>query len=56
MHARYSKKIELSCEICLAVQDERGPRKSKTPKITESNSIVSKSWKTRSKSGVLDIE
>lgn len=32
----------------LAVQDERGPRKSKTPKITETNTVISKNWKTRS--------
>ncbi|XP_025425213.1 nuclear hormone receptor family member nhr-67 isoform X2 [Sipha flava] len=31
-----------------AVQDERGPRKSKTPKISECNNIVPKNWKTRS--------
>lgn len=35
--------------LLLAVQDERGPRKSKTPKIPEINTIVPKNWKTRSK-------
>lgn len=33
----------------LAVQDERGPRKSKLPKITEINTVEPKNWKTRSK-------
>ncbi|XP_029342166.1 nuclear receptor subfamily 2 group E member 1 [Acyrthosiphon pisum] len=32
-----------------AVQDERGPRKSKLPKITEINTVEPKNWKTRSK-------
>lgn len=35
--------------LLLAVQDERGPRKSKTSKIPEINTIVPKNWKTRSK-------
>jgi len=35
--------------LFLAVQDERGPRKSKTPKITEINTIAPKNWKPRSK-------
>jgi len=33
----------------LAVQDERGPRKSKLPKITEINTVEPENWKTRSK-------
>ncbi|XP_025200699.1 nuclear receptor subfamily 2 group E member 1, partial [Melanaphis sacchari] len=30
-----------------AVQDERGPRKSKIPKIPEINTVVAKNWKTK---------
>lgn len=35
--------------IILAVQDERGPRKSKTSKMNENNTIIPKNWRTRSK-------
>lgn len=37
------------CTFSLAVQDERGPRKSKLPKITEINTAVPKNWTKRSK-------
>jgi len=50
----------LTCPISwssfsLAVQDERGPRKSKLPKITEINTVEQKNWKTRSKMYKLSI-
>lgn len=31
------------------MQDERGPRKSKTPKVTQTNTAAPKNWKPRSK-------
>jgi len=46
---RYFSTDQSQFSFSLAVQDERGPRKSKLPKITEINNVVPKNWTTRSK-------
>ncbi|KAL4131344.1 hypothetical protein QTP88_008675 [Uroleucon formosanum] len=45
---RYFLNVRSHGPFSLAVQDERGPRKSKLPKIAEINTVEPENWKTRS--------